>query len=125
MFAFRLAGAARRAGLGEITSHDIHLVSCARGWGIENLLEDVSERAARRHSDIYIVGAANVGKSTLLNTLLSDERSLTGPTCVVEQPRHLSPCCVTQKLTAHVQAGCNAGRGSCGVGVRWPPHVLG
>ena len=70
MLAFRLAGAARRAGLGEITSHDIHLVSCARGWGIENLLEDVSERAARRHSDIYIVGAANVGKSTFLNQIL-------------------------------------------------------
>ena len=24
-----------------ITSHDIHLVSCARGWGIENLLDHV------------------------------------------------------------------------------------
>ena len=30
----------------------------------------MSERAARRHSDIYIVGAANVGKSTFLNQIL-------------------------------------------------------
>ena len=34
------------------------------------MLQDVSERAARRHSDIYIVGAANVGKSTFLNQIL-------------------------------------------------------
>eukprot|EP00814_Leptocylindrus_danicus_P010159 CAMPEP_0116020414 /NCGR_PEP_ID=MMETSP0321-20121206/9780_1 /TAXON_ID=163516 /ORGANISM="Leptocylindrus danicus var. danicus, Strain B650" /LENGTH=741 /DNA_ID=CAMNT_0003491095 /DNA_START=89 /DNA_END=2314 /DNA_ORIENTATION=+ len=48
----------------------VRLVSCKTGFGISQLLRKVRELADERDCDVYIVGAANAGKSTLLNRLL-------------------------------------------------------
>ncbi|UHA74230.1 ribosome biogenesis GTPase YqeH [Paenibacillus sp. 481] len=58
---------------------DVALVSAKRNLGFERLLEDVGEW--RQGRDVYVVGATNVGKSTLINRLIRDysdmERELT------------------------------------------------
>lgn len=53
---------------------EIVLVSARRNQGFERLLETVSELRGQR--DVYVVGATNVGKSTLINRLISDYSDL-------------------------------------------------
>jgi len=48
----------------------IHLISCLNGTGVRKLLSDSMKLAARNNADIYVVGAANVGKSSFINQLL-------------------------------------------------------
>lgn len=48
---------------------DIHLISAKTGEGIGALLDETRGHAAVRKCDIYVIGAANVGKSSLLNRL--------------------------------------------------------
>lgn len=50
----------------------VRLVSCKTGFGIPALMEKARKLADDMDADIYIVGAANAGKSTLVNYLLED-----------------------------------------------------
>lgn len=52
----------------------VRLVSCKTGFGITAMMEKAKSLAAEMDCDIYIVGAANAGKSTLVNYLLDEER---------------------------------------------------
>jgi 30S ribosome assembly GTPase len=49
-----------------IEAKGVHFVSAERGTGVEDLLRWLE---AKRHNAVYVVGMANVGKSTLLNQL--------------------------------------------------------
>lgn len=49
----------------------VRLVSCKTGFGLAAMLEKAKKLAAERNCDIYVVGAANAGKSTLLNHILT------------------------------------------------------
>ncbi len=48
----------------------IRLVSCKTGFGLSQLLDKARSLAEKLDCDIYVVGAANAGKSTLLNHIL-------------------------------------------------------
>lgn len=48
----------------------INLISSARGTGVSLLLADALKLAKKKRADIYIVGAANVGKSSFINQLM-------------------------------------------------------
>eukprot|EP00977_Amphora_coffeiformis_P018748 scaffold6695_cov155-Amphora_coffeaeformis.AAC.1 len=49
----------------------VRLVSCKTGWGVQELLDKARKLADEMDCDIYVVGAANAGKSTLLNQIMS------------------------------------------------------
>eukprot|EP00934_Nitzschia_sp_Nitz4_P005431 Nitzschia sp. Nitz4//scaffold58_size112336//20502//22410//NITZ4_004019-RA/size112336-augustus-gene-0.17-mRNA-1//-1//CDS//3329554947//5421//frame0 len=48
----------------------VRLVSCKNGWGVFAMLDKARELAKEKECDVYIVGAANAGKSTLINYIL-------------------------------------------------------
>lgn len=48
----------------------VRLVSCKTGFGVLDMVEKARNLAAERDCAIYIVGAANAGKSTLMNFVL-------------------------------------------------------
>ena len=50
----------------------VRLVSCKTGFGIQAMMEKAKKLADEMDCDIYVVGAANAGKSTLVNYLLDD-----------------------------------------------------
>ncbi|XP_042372741.1 nitric oxide-associated protein 1-like [Plectropomus leopardus] len=52
---------------GQVT--DIHLISAKTGYGVEGLISAL-QRSWKYKGDVYLVGSANAGKSTLFNTLL-------------------------------------------------------
>jgi len=56
--------ALRRQG---IRMDDVYLVSCRTGLGVGALLASARNRASENRGNIYVVGAANVGKSSLIN----------------------------------------------------------
>jgi hypothetical protein len=60
-------------GLDRLRLSDIHLVSAKTGLGVRNLLEEARELASQRKCDVYVAGAANVGKSSFLNRLSNRE----------------------------------------------------
>mmetsp|Transcript_6484 Transcript_6484/g.16017 ORF Transcript_6484/g.16017 Transcript_6484/m.16017 type:complete len:762 (+) Transcript_6484:241-2526(+) len=49
----------------------VRLVSCKTGDGVTTMMEKAKELAEEVGGDIYVVGAANAGKSTLINYILS------------------------------------------------------
>jgi 30S ribosome assembly GTPase len=51
------------------------LVSAAKGWGMTEAWAEIE--ALRRGRDVYVIGTANVGKSTLINQLLQPEQRIT------------------------------------------------
>lgn len=51
---------------------DIHLISAKTGYGIEGLVSSL-QRSWKYKGDVYLVGSANAGKSTLFNTLLESD----------------------------------------------------
>lgn len=55
-------------GLREVAG--IHLISSTKGNGVQTLIADTLRIAKRRRSDIYVIGAANVGKSSFINQLI-------------------------------------------------------
>ncbi|CAL8358001.1 unnamed protein product [Merluccius merluccius] len=59
-------------GAGDSAAADVHLISAKTGYGIENLISSL-QRSWRYKGDVYLVGAANAGKSTLFNTLLDSD----------------------------------------------------
>lgn len=57
---------------GVLRRSNIHLVSCANGLGMRGLLNSVMGMAADNGNRVYVMGAANVGKSSFINNLLED-----------------------------------------------------
>ncbi|XP_041799846.1 nitric oxide-associated protein 1-like isoform X2 [Chelmon rostratus] len=55
---------------GQVT--DVHLISAKTGYGIEGLITSL-QKSWRYKGDVYLVGSANAGKSTLFNTLLESD----------------------------------------------------
>lgn len=51
---------------------DIHLISARTGYGVEGLVSNL-QRSWKYKGDVYLVGLANAGKSTLFNTLLESD----------------------------------------------------
>ncbi|KAM9357199.1 nitric oxide-associated protein 1 [Symphorus nematophorus] len=51
---------------------NVHLISAKTGYGVEGLISDL-QRSWRYKGDVYLVGTANAGKSTLFNTLLESD----------------------------------------------------
>lgn len=51
---------------------DIHLISAKTGYGIESLVSSL-QRSWKYKGDVYLVGSANAGKSTLFNALLESD----------------------------------------------------
>lgn len=49
---------------------DVHLVSCRSGEGIERLMRNTVDMANSNGKKVYVVGAANSGKSSFLNYVL-------------------------------------------------------
>lgn len=55
---------------------DIALVSAKRNFGFDRLIKQITDWRGKR--DVYVVGATNVGKSTLINRLIRDYSDLEG-----------------------------------------------
>lgn len=51
---------------------DIHLISAKTGYGVEALVSGL-QKSWKYKGDVYLVGSANAGKSTLFNTLLDSD----------------------------------------------------
>ncbi|XP_022056753.1 nitric oxide-associated protein 1 [Acanthochromis polyacanthus] len=51
---------------------DVHLISAKTGFGVEGLISSL-QRSWKYKGDVYLVGCANAGKSTLFNTLLESD----------------------------------------------------
>lgn len=51
----------------------VRLVSCKTGAGVKEMLEKARNLADELDGDVYVVGAANAGKSTLINHILGRE----------------------------------------------------
>ncbi|KAI5097767.1 nitric oxide-associated protein 1 [Silurus meridionalis] len=60
------------AGIPTRDSKDVHLISAKTGYGIENLITKL-QASWKYKGDVYLVGTANAGKSTLFNTLLESD----------------------------------------------------
>ncbi|XP_068181467.1 nitric oxide-associated protein 1 [Antennarius striatus] len=59
------------AGLGgQVT--DVHLISAKTGYGVEGMISSL-QRSWKYKGDVYLVGGANAGKSTLFNALLESD----------------------------------------------------
>lgn len=56
----------KSGGVGRIAG--VHLVSAFKGWGVEQLAENIKQLAGPR-GDCWVVGAQNAGKSSLINSL--------------------------------------------------------
>ena len=50
----------------------VRLVSCKTGFGVRTMMDKAKSLAEEMDCDIYVVGAANAGKSTLVNYLLDE-----------------------------------------------------
>ena len=53
----------------------VRLVSCKTGDGVYPMLDKARQLADEMECDIYVVGAANAGKSTLINYILRNRKS--------------------------------------------------
>ncbi|XP_041652730.1 nitric oxide-associated protein 1-like [Cheilinus undulatus] len=51
---------------------DVHLISAKTGYGVETLISSL-QSSWKYKGDVYLVGQANAGKSTLFNTLLESD----------------------------------------------------
>jgi ribosome biogenesis GTPase A len=49
---------------------NVHLISCQTGDGVPQLLKNIFSLAEKHGNKIYVMGAANVGKSSFINRLL-------------------------------------------------------
>lgn len=75
-----------RERLGGIEPAEVHLISATTGRGVARLGSAVMRLAERNrdYGDVYVVGAANVGKSSLINSLIAPKaakkrKQLVGP----------------------------------------------
>lgn len=53
----------------------VHFISSTKGFGVNVLLADAVRLARKRRANIYVVGAANVGKSSFINQLIRRRKS--------------------------------------------------
>lgn len=67
----RLSGDCHQAGFGHLL-RDVHLISAKTGYGVEALVSSL-QRSWKYKGDVYLVGVANTGKSTLFNALLESD----------------------------------------------------
>ncbi|XP_026191622.1 uncharacterized protein LOC34620131 [Cyclospora cayetanensis] len=68
--AFGCLGSKRRRLSAAPVGGRVHFVSSKSGEGIESLFKEVFAEAARRNRSVYLIGAANSGKSSICNFLL-------------------------------------------------------
>ncbi|KAM6923412.1 nitric oxide-associated protein 1 [Xenentodon cancila] len=73
----------RDAGFGDQVT-DVHLISAKTGYGIEVLISSL-QRSWKYKGDVYLVGSANAGKSTLFNTLLDSDYCRSRATDVIQK----------------------------------------
>ncbi|XP_061643466.1 nitric oxide-associated protein 1 isoform X2 [Phyllopteryx taeniolatus] len=71
----------QEAGFGTQVS-DVHLISAKTGYGIEGLISSL-QRSWKYKGDVYLVGSANAGKSTLFNALLQSDYCKSGASDIV------------------------------------------
>ena len=64
-----------KVGMKEVNTRHIHLISCKTGANVKPLLRAMKLLARQRKRDLYVIGAANVGKSTFINRLIELGRS--------------------------------------------------
>lgn len=64
------SGSNKEAVVGILRRPDVHLISCETGKGIDDTLKKVIGLATRHGEKIYVMGTANVGKSSFINRLL-------------------------------------------------------
>lgn len=57
--------------LGLTNLYGVHLISSTKGTGVKTLLSDAVDLAKRYKCDVYVVGAANVGKSSFINRIMT------------------------------------------------------
>ena len=62
-------------GAGVLPQSSVHLVSCQNGHGIDNLMEHVVAASRNNGDTVFVMGAANVGKSSFVNRLLAGDVS--------------------------------------------------
>ncbi|KAL7616765.1 hypothetical protein Lser_V15G02588 [Lactuca serriola] len=114
---------AREGGATKLTK--VHLVSAVKNWGLKNLADDMVSLAGPR-GHIWVIGAQNAGKSTLINamgksiggkmTILTEapipgttlgivrvEGVLPGGTKLFDTPGLLHPHQITTRLTTEEQ----------------------
>ncbi|BFZ64508.1 hypothetical protein YB2330_005654 [Saitoella coloradoensis] len=48
---------------------DVRIISSHKGWGVDLLADSITKRAGTATKEVFCVGVANVGKSSLLNSL--------------------------------------------------------
>ncbi|KAK6298982.1 hypothetical protein J4Q44_G00304920 [Coregonus suidteri] len=63
---------------------DTHLISAKTGHGIENLIANL-QRSWKYNGDVYLVGTANTGKSTLFNSLLESDYCISRASDVIHK----------------------------------------
>lgn len=68
----QLAAYCSSRGISTSDAKDIHLISAKTGYGVENLISRL-QSTWKYNGDVYLVGTANAGKSTLFNTLLESD----------------------------------------------------
>jgi ribosome biogenesis GTPase A len=55
---------------GILRRSNIHLVSCTTGFGMEELMANLAKQAIQHGNRVFVMGAANVGKSSFINRML-------------------------------------------------------
>jgi len=79
------------------TSGMLRLVSCKTGFGVDGMLKKVRDLADEFDTDVYVVGAANAGKSTLMNHLLKKNNDNYCSNNVTKKKKKKSPGKVSQE----------------------------
>ena len=59
--------------VGVLRQSNVHLVSCKSGMGVTALLNNLMDIASYHNNKVFVMGAANVGKSSFINHLLSQQ----------------------------------------------------
>ncbi len=89
----------RNRGLHDIAAGQVHIVSCKMGYGIDEVMRHARQSAVDRGCDIYVIGAANAGKSTFINHLLKVRGGLSDkPSFNAKQQHHFFAIKVTTTL---------------------------
>jgi ribosome biogenesis GTPase A len=60
---------------GVLRSENVHMISCQTGKNIESLLSKVMTMSEAYGEKVYVIGAANVGKSSFINRLIAGSSS--------------------------------------------------